>query len=111
MLIFSTVTHAQCTDGVELMVDGHLVFDGTTLYRPVGDSFVVRCRRCEGGNAPKWTALSGDNIPNCGDDNMRCTESNKLYQDLRFSSFTDSLAGEYRCSRRFNGSITISVLG
>ena len=70
VLIFSTVTHAQCTDGVELMVDGHLVFDGTTVYRPVGDFFVVSCRKCEGGNVPSWIAPSRDKIPNCGGDKI-----------------------------------------
>ena len=112
LVILPGITDAQCTDGVELMVGHQLIFDGTTLYRPVGDSFVVSCRKCTGSRRLNWFDENGNTIPNCDNANMTCTKGNdRNGLDLVVSSVTKSLAGTYSCSRRENGTITISVLG
>ena len=111
MLTFSGITDAECTDGVELTVDGQLIFDGTTLYRPVGDSFSVSCRRCSGGGQPKWFDSNEDEIQRCSGTTMICSAKSRNIQKLRFKPFLDSLAGAYKCTQGLNGTITISALG
>ena len=114
MLLFSSVTDAQCTgEGVVLMMDGHSIFDGTTLYRPIGDSFIVSCRRCSIRKPVNWFDPYGKVLPDCNDANVICKKrngGNSLVQDLVVSSFTKSLDGTYSCTRK-NGTITISALG
>ena len=111
MLTISGVTDAQCTDGVELMVDGKLIFNGTTLSRPVNDSFVVSCRKCGSGSVPKWFYSDENDIQTSCDDTGICSARNNNFREFRVSSFTESLAGTYKCTTTQNGTITINVLG
>jgi len=109
--IFSGITDAQCTDGVELMVDSQLIFNGTILYRPVGDSFNVSCGRCGSGALPNWLDLDGKKIQEvCSNTNI-CSAKNAGVRELRVLSFTELIAGTYKCSRTLNGTVTISLLG
>ena len=112
MLALSSVTDAQCGDGVELTVNGTLISNGTTLYRPVGDRVVVRCRRCNGRPPPKW--LNSDRIrllDQCNDTAIICTRANEVYRDLVIALLSNTSAQTYFCSIRLNGTIIINVLG
>ena len=112
VLALSSVTDAQCSDGVELTVNGTLISNGTTLYRPVGDRVVVRCRRCNRRPPPNWFNSDGNRLPEqCNDTVMICAKTNEGYQDLVISSLSNTLAQTYSCSRNHNGTIIITVLG
>ena len=118
MLVISGITNAQqCLSGrdIELSVDDQLVTTNTILCKPVDSSFTVRCRRCINNRRPSWFNSSGTEIStSCGSGVPICTKNggNRLVKDLIFSSFTESLEGEYQCTKNNrDGIINIKVFG
>ena len=114
MVVISDITNAQCSSerDIELSVDDQLVT--TTLYKPVNSSFTVRCRRCTGNRRPSWSDPSGTEIStSCGSNAPICTKNggDRLVKILMFSSFAQSLAGKYQCTRNNDGVIDIKVSG
>ena len=113
-LMYLSNTDAQCTSGVELMLDGQLIFDGNALYRPAGDSFIVSCKRCNDSRNVKWLDSNEDAISVCDGTATICVKENKddeLVQHLMISSFNESSTGEYKCTKTQNGTLTFNILG
>ena len=111
----AAVVDAQCL-GIELTVNGY-VFNGSTLYRPIGLSGgFVRCQKCDdNANKPTWHSENGSKVFSCskGAAAVCSTRGGSGSRDLTFSEFAPSLTGEYECrlSGGFRKSINISILG
>ena len=115
VVIISGITNAQrCSSGhdIELSVDGQLFT--ITLYKPIGSSFTVRCRRCNNNRRPSWFNSSRSEIStSCGSGVSICTKNGGEHsdKDLIFSFFEESFEGEYRCTRSSqDGIIDIKIL-
>ena len=116
MLVICSITNAlQCLSGrdIELSVDGQLFT--TTLYKPIGSYFTVRCRRCTNNRRPSWFNSSRSEISaSYGSGVPICTKNADEHQakDLIFSSLTESLVGGYQCTRyNKDGVINIKIFG
>ena len=116
-LVYAALVNAECTTGVELLVDGKTwPSSETTLYKSIGSSGgFVSCRKCGGSGTHYWyDSTNRRRIPMCNDNN-RLTICNYRVQKgergLRFSNFLSSQVGNYTCRlRRNNFTIMIDVL-
>lgn len=102
---------AQCPNNrrVEFYEDNQRV-TGTppTVTRTVGDSFVLRCERCDTTKGRPNFTLNGIRVLPCGMSHSSvCTSSrDNISRSLHFSSITTSQSGKYRCTNR---RITVNV--
>jgi len=118
LVVFDIADAQLCSSGrnIEISVDGQLLTTTTTtVYKPVGSSFIMTCRKCnDGGRRPSWFDRNQTEIStSCGRGVPLCTKKAAQRQtiDLIFSSFTKSLEGEYQCTKNQDRIINIKVFG
>ena len=114
LVVYHIANAQQCSSGrnVEFSVDGTTTT--TTVYKPIGSSFIVRCRKCTGSGRPSWFHHNQTEIStSCGSDVSLCAKNADLRQatDLIFSSLTKILEGEYQCTKNQDRVIDIKVFG
>ena len=102
---FEPLVDAECTSGVELLVDGkRWPSSDIPLYKPLGSNGVfVRCQRCGDNGRPSWFNSYDEVIPFCDDkmSHLICVDRvRSRVRDLKFLHFTLSQAASYTCKHR-----------
>ena len=88
---------AECTSGVELLVDGKpWPSSDIPLYKLLGSNGTfVRCQRCSNNGRFNWLNSNGSTL--LCDDEMLCVDRGNGVRDLKFFNFTMSQVGNYTC--------------
>ena len=114
--------NAQCTkENTRIQAEffeGDRILTGSPLEvnRTVGDSFAIRCRRCDTQRRPNWFYSNRTKILSCNmSSSSVCVEddvNDNITRNLNFTSVTTSMAGTYRCtSERITININEMVIG
>ena len=101
-LAFVPLAGAECTSGVELLVDGKLwPSSDIPLYKLLGSNGTfVRCQRCSSSGRFHWLNSNDESIPFCDDkmSHLVCVDRVRSgARDVKFLNFTLSQVGNYTC--------------
>ena len=103
-IAFGPLVDAECTSGVELLVNGtSWPSSDIPLYKPLGSNGTfVRCQRCSGSGKPEWFNSNNETVRFC-DETMPqiCVNRAKTrFSNLNFSNFTLLQEGNYTCKHK-----------
>ena len=104
---------AECTSGVELLVDSNpWPSRNIPLYKLLGSNGVfVRCQRCGDNGRPSWFNRDDEAIVSCDDkmSHLVCWDNAPVgVRELKFSNFMLSEVGIYTCKHN-NGTDGIII--
>ena len=103
ILVIITYVTTQCTEnsGVEILMDGKLL-NSTVIYLSSSNNHTVGCRCTRGSGSPVWFYPNDTIVPNCNNTSaiQICIQSNGTIENLKFSAFKGSYAGQYNCSSK-----------